>query len=43
MNKDVIGYVRVSTEDQVKDGWSLEAQREKIELYCQLHDYTLNK
>jgi len=35
-----IGYIRVSTEDQVK-GWSLEAQRDKIEMYCKLHDLEL--
>lgn len=35
-----IGYIRVSTEDQIK-GWSLEAQRDKIEMYCKLHDLEL--
>jgi DNA invertase Pin-like site-specific DNA recombinase len=30
-----IGYVRVSTEDQAKEGVSLDNQRSKIEAYCQ--------
>jgi site-specific DNA recombinase len=30
----VIGCVRVSTEDQAKEGVSLEAQQAKIEAYC---------
>lgn len=33
----VIGYARVSTEEQSRDGVSLAAQRQKIELYCELH------
>jgi site-specific DNA recombinase len=37
----VIGYVRVSTEEQASDGISLQAQREKIELFCNLHEHTL--
>lgn len=36
-----IGYIRVSTERQVDEGVSLEAQRAKIEAYCSLHDYEL--
>lgn len=35
------GYIRVSTEEQAKEGWSLDAQREKIELYCKLHELEL--
>src|SRR3972149_3134250 len=27
-------YTRVSTEDQAKEGFSLEAQRERLEAYC---------
>ena len=37
----VIGYVRVSTEEQANDGKSLKTQREKIELFCKLHDHDL--
>lgn len=37
------GYVRVSTENQAREGWSLDAQREKIELYCRLHDLALSE
>lgn len=31
---NVIGYVRVSTENQAREGVSLDAQRERIEAYC---------
>jgi len=34
----LIGYVRVSTEEQAGSGISLDAQRRKIEAYCDLHD-----
>ena len=37
----VIGYIRVSTEEQSKDGVSLDVQREKIEKYAQLYDLEL--
>lgn len=37
----VIGYVRVSTEEQAADGVSLAAQREKLEGYAQLYDLEL--
>ena len=36
-----IGYVRVSTEDQAKEGVSLDNQKDKIETYCRLKDLTL--
>ena len=36
-----IGYIRVSTEDQVNEGVSLEAQRERIEGYCKAQGLTL--
>ena len=32
----VIGYVRVSTQEQVRDGVSLEMQEERIRAYCTL-------
>jgi site-specific DNA recombinase len=36
-----IGYVRVSTTGQAEEGYSLEAQRRKIQAYCELHDLDL--
>lgn len=36
-----VGYTRVSTTCQAEDGYSLEAQRRKIEAYCSLHDLEL--
>jgi site-specific DNA recombinase len=38
-----VGYVRVSTEDQARDGVSLSAQRAKLEAYCLVKDWTLAK
>ena len=37
----VVGYTRVSTDKQVEEGLSLEAQREKIVMFCKLHDFDL--
>ena len=37
----VYGYVRVSTEDQAKEGLSLPAQKSKIQAYAQLNDLEL--
>ena len=37
----VVGYVRVSTEEQASGGVSLDVQAEKLRLYCQLHGLTL--
>jgi len=39
--KRAIGYVRVSTEDQAKEGVSLDNQRRKIELYAEMNDLDL--
>jgi site-specific DNA recombinase len=39
---NAIGYVRVSTEEQAKEGISLENQRAKIQAYCRLHDFELD-
>jgi len=39
--KRVIGYIRVSHEDQARDGVSLEMQAEKIRTYCALNDLEL--
>jgi site-specific DNA recombinase len=36
-----IGYVRVSTEEQAREGISLENQRVKIRTYCELNDLNL--
>ena len=36
-----IGYIRVSTEDQAKEGVSLDAQRRKIEAYAEFKDIEL--
>lgn len=33
-------YIRVSTEEQVREGFSISAQREKLKAYCQVHDWT---
>jgi site-specific DNA recombinase len=38
-----IGYVRVSTEDQAKEGVSLDNQKAKIIAYCQLKDLELRE
>jgi site-specific DNA recombinase len=39
----VVGYVRVSTEDQARDGVSMRAQQAKLEAYCLVKDWTLLK
>lgn len=36
-----IGYVRVSTEEQAREGISLDNQKAKIEAYCELNDLEL--
>ena len=36
MKELAIGYVRVSTQEQARDGVSLAAQEEKIRAYCKL-------
>lgn len=37
----VVGYVRVSTDSQVRHGYSLDEQREEIERYCNIQNYNL--
>jgi len=37
----VIGYVRVSTEEQAREGISLEVQADKIKKYADLHNLEL--
>ena len=39
--KKAVGYVRVSTADQVDNGASLDAQSAKIKAWCALNDYAL--
>ena len=36
-----MGYVRVSTDEQAREGISLDNQKAKIESYCALHDLEL--
>src|ERR1700733_5092631 len=38
-----VGYIRVSTEEQAREGVSLDAQREKIAAYCALHGQRLER
>lgn len=38
---EAIGYVRVSTEEQARDGISVEAQQARIEAWCKAHDADL--
>ena len=33
-------YIRVSTDYQFEEGYSVEAQKEKLEQYCKLKDIT---
>ncbi|AIZ56321.1 hypothetical protein Mpt1_c04270 [Candidatus Methanoplasma termitum] len=35
-------YVRVSTEDQAKEGFSLDAQTKRLEAYCRLKGYEIS-
>ncbi|MEK4455236.1 recombinase family protein [Paenibacillus sp. FSL L8-0506] len=41
MGQRAVGYVRVSTYGQMKDGYSLAYQREEIVSYCQKHEIEL--
>lgn len=38
---NVIGYIRVSTQGQARDGYSLAYQEDEIRAYCQTQGYTL--
>ncbi len=38
---NVYGYIRVSTEGQVKQGYSLAEQHAEIEKYCSSKSYNL--
>ena len=41
MPKRMGGYIRVSTGRQAEEGLSLDAQRDRIELYCEFHQIEL--
>lgn len=41
MAKNAVGYVRVSTKNQVKEGYSLDYQTEEIRRYCYANDIHL--
>jgi len=34
-------YIRVSTEEQAKEGYSLEAQEETLKKYCDTYNYSI--
>jgi hypothetical protein len=36
-----LGYVRVSSEEQADSGLGLDAQRQRVRAYCELHDLEL--
>ena len=38
---DVVGYIRVSTDEQASGGFSLDAQERKIRAYCDLYNLRL--
>lgn len=38
-----VGYVRVSTQDQAREGWSLDAQRRRIAAYCEAKGWPLER
>lgn len=40
-NSKAVGYIRVSSDEQAKEGLSLEAQRRKITAYCELKELDL--
>ncbi|MEG1597687.1 MAG: recombinase family protein [Bacilli bacterium] len=41
MKKNSAIYIRVSTEDQAREGYSLGEQKEKLEQLCQYRDYNI--
>lgn len=43
MNKKAIGYVRVSTQKQVNEGLSIEAQIDKIKAWANFNDYEISR
>ena len=41
MRKNAAIYCRVSTEDQVREGYSLSEQLDKLKTLCKLRDYNV--
>lgn len=41
MDVKAVGYIRVSTTDQARDGWSLAGQRKRIKAFCEAKGWTL--
>ncbi len=39
--KNVLGYIRVSTIGQVKEGYSLGEQKDEIERFCEANSFNL--
>ena len=41
-NKKICGlYMRVSTEDQAREGFSLSEQKERLEAFCKFKEYEI--
>jgi site-specific DNA recombinase len=38
---NVVGYIRVSTQGQAKDGYSLKYQEDEIKVYCEENNLNL--
>ena len=36
-------YMRVSTDDQVREGFSLSEQKERLEIFCKFKDYEIKE
>lgn len=44
MNTETIAiYVRVSTQEQAKEGYSVDEQLDRLRKYCEAHDWKLVK
>ncbi len=41
MKVNVVGYIRVSTDEQVREGMSLEAQKSKIQAWAHAMEFKL--
>ena len=39
--RSLVGYIRISTDRQARNGWSFEAQRDAIENYCRVTGHRL--
>lgn len=40
---NLVGYIRVSTEEQAREGVSLGQQKQRLAAYCKLHGHTLGE